>query len=124
MQHRIPGADSIWRRERRGKSQRRYRAESKGASNPATIDDVLHRGNRREDPERRDSENKSAVQIRPQREHRNREPELRATTINLACKQVRQRAKQSEGEHLRPELNLRSYRDGGRDQSRELNQRG
>ena len=72
---------------------------------------ILRRAGYGINPERGQADEESAVEIRPQREHRHRQPQGRAPPIALARQHRDQRREKNVVEELRPELHLLNQHD-------------
>src|ERR1039457_4146266 len=102
----LPGTDAVRSRERRDRGSDGYRQQPHRATHTAAIRQVLDEYHGGERAQRGETHDEAAVQIRPHRENRNREPHRGAATVVVPRKNRADGTHQDEGENLRSELEM------------------
>ena len=119
----LPGTDAVRSRERRDRGSGGDCQQPHRAPYPALSRQVLSEYHGGERAQRGQPHDEAAMQIRPQRENRNREPYGGAATVVVAGKNREDGTHQGEGEDLRSELEVGSQGRAGGDEDGELDAR-
>jgi len=113
-----PGAVGIDERARRGGRGESHQSRSVAPSRMRG--DILEECDGRVERQRREADKETAVQVRPKRHQRKRQPKPGVAPVGVAREQCEERAEQHEAEHLRPQLRLQHKSARRREQDRKL----
>jgi hypothetical protein len=106
MRHRLPHSGAVRINQRGRDGGDGQHGELRSAPPSRARSEIAERRDGGVESQRGDTDEEAAVQVRPQRHQRDREPQPRVAAIIVASKQGEQRAQQHEAEHLRAKLRL------------------